>query len=122
VSDTELPSDAESVRAAFRLGWAVAGLRGRYRPDLFLHPDAGEEAGFARTRDDRSLPLASERKNREIRIEIFQAAEGLSERVGLALQSGKVATLERMRDVLALLENTNGATRLARWPRTAEAF
>jgi hypothetical protein len=122
VSDTELPSDAESVRAAFRLGWAVAELRGRYRPDLFLHPDAGAEAGFARTRDDRPLPLASERKNREIRIEIFQAAEGLSERLGLALQSGKVATLDRMRDVLALLENTNAATRLTRWPPTAEAF
>jgi hypothetical protein len=30
-----VPADLESVRCAFRLGWAVAELRGRCQPDRF---------------------------------------------------------------------------------------
>lgn len=122
VSDTSWPADLEQVRAAFRLGWAVAELRGRYRPDLFLHPEPGAPAGFARKGDDQPLPLGTERKNREVRIEIFQAAAGLSKVVDLELEAGGGRTLARMRNVVDRLENTNAANREAQWPAVARAF
>jgi len=75
------PADLDQVRAAFRLGWAVAELRGRYRPDLFNRPDPLHSEQFARI--EHALPLADERKNREIRIEVFEAITGLCKVLGL---------------------------------------
>ena len=68
-SDLQPPEDADSVRRAFHLGWAIAELRGRYRPDLSDNPtpDAGPVIG----RLDHALPLANERTPGEHRVELY---------------------------------------------------
>lgn len=73
--------DGDSVRSAFRLGWAIAELRGRYRPDLIDNPipDPGPSIG----RPDHALPLANERTPPEQRVEIVHAVNGLSGALGL---------------------------------------
>jgi hypothetical protein len=116
------PPDLEQVRAAFRLGWAVAELRGRYRPDLFLHPEPGALPAFARDADDQPLPLGVERKNREVRIEVFEAALGLSKVLDLKLKIDGRETVDRIQQALEGLENTNEARRRSRWPAVARAF
>jgi hypothetical protein len=122
MSDPIPPIDLEQMRTAFRLGWAVAELRGRYRPDLFLHPEAGAPAAFKRDKDEHPLPLGNERKNREVRIEVFQGAAGLSKALNLDLEVDGAETLEHIRDVIACLEDTDAATRRAQWPEVADAF
>jgi hypothetical protein len=122
VPDASPPADLEQVRAAFRLGWAVAELRGRYRPDLFLHPEPDAPPAFRRAASDQPLPLANERKNQEVRIEVFQAAAGLSDALDLHLKTKGTPTLERIHDVTARLEKTNNANRRSRWPTVAQAF
>jgi hypothetical protein len=116
------PADSEGVRAAFRLGWAVSELRGRARPDLFLHPEPDEPAAFKRILDDHPLPLGSERKNREVRIETLTAAAGLSAALHLDVLIGNAPALGRMRSVTEGLENTNDAQRRQLWPGVARAF
>lgn len=122
ISSPTPPTDLEQMRTAFRLGWAVAELRGRYRPDLFLHPEAGAPTAFKRDKDEHPLPLGNERKNREVRIEVFQGAAGLSKALNLDLEIDGANALERIRDVVACLEDTDAATRRARWPKVADAF
>jgi hypothetical protein len=122
VADPSSPADLEEVRSAFRLGWVVAELRGRYRPSLFLHPEPGAAPGFTRQKTEQPLPLGTERKNREVRIEVFQAAVGLSAALGLKVETNGTQTLERIRTVVDRLENTNAATRRAQWPAVAQAF
>ena len=75
--------DADSVRSAFRLGWAIAELRGRFRPDLIDHPVP--DPGPAIVRPDHELPLASERTAVEQRTEVIVAVMGLSGALGLDL-------------------------------------
>lgn len=70
------PADLEQVRYAFRLGWVVAELRGRYRPDLFDTREPGDTGSFRR--EEYELPLSNERSLTEIRIELLGAAEDLS--------------------------------------------
>lgn len=76
------PPDTEQVRYAFRLGWVVAELRGRYRPDRFGEREPGNQGVFLRK--DFELPLSNERSPAEIRIELFDAAEDLSRELKLA--------------------------------------
>ncbi|HLM85225.1 MAG TPA: hypothetical protein VK272_03450 [Solirubrobacteraceae bacterium] len=121
------PADLEQMRAAFRLGWAVAELRGRYRPDLFLHPEPDAPKAFKRNAQERPLPLAGERKSREIRIEIYEAAVGLSGALDLNLQTrragGSVSTLELVKDATLHIENAkNAAERRSVWPSVAQRF
>jgi hypothetical protein len=122
VPDPPPPADLEQVRAAFRLGWVVAELRGRYRPDLFLHPEPGAPAGFVRAATEQPLPLANERKKREVRIEVFQAAQGLSKALDLNVEIDGANALERINRIVDRLENTNAVTRQMRWPVVARAF
>lgn len=122
MADALPPPDLEEIRAAFRLGWAVAELRGRYRPALFLSPEPGAPPGFTRKGNDQPLPLGVERKNREIRIEVLEAAAGLSRSLDLNPETGASKALERIHDLLNGLENTNAANREERWPRVAQAF
>ncbi|MGI8572007.1 MAG: hypothetical protein ACR2L9_05175 [Solirubrobacteraceae bacterium] len=75
--------DADSVRSAFRLGWAIAELRGRFRPDLIDHPVP--DPGPAIVRPDHELPLANERSAVEQRTEVIVAVKGLSGALGLDL-------------------------------------
>jgi hypothetical protein len=121
------PADLEQMRAAFRLGWAVAELRGRYRPDLFLHPEPDAPKAFARNRQERPLPLAGERKSREIRIEIYEAAVGLSGALGLDLQTKRaglsVSVLDLVKDATLRMEKAkNDADRREAWPSVAQRF
>lgn len=75
------PADLEQVRYAFRLGWIVAELRGRYRPDLFDGLEPGNPGGLLR--EEYELPLANERSPTEMRIELIEAARDLSGALGL---------------------------------------
>jgi hypothetical protein len=97
------PADLEQVRYALRLGWVVAELRGRYRPDRFGKHEPGNSGGFKRK--DFELPLANERSQTEIRIELFEAAEDLSGvlRLDLRDEHGK-PVLEQIK---TLLESMN---------------
>jgi hypothetical protein len=58
------PADAEKVMWAIRLGWYVAEVRGRSRPDGPEPPN-----GAMPSRADGQLPLRSERNEDELRIE-----------------------------------------------------
>ena len=75
------PPDTEQVRYAFRLGWVIAELRGRYRPDRFGKREPGNQSALLRK--DFELPLSNERSQTEIRIELFDAAEDLSRELKL---------------------------------------
>jgi hypothetical protein len=75
-----------------------------------------------RQKGEQPLPLGTERKHREVRIEVLQAATGLSAVLGLELEVNGSPTLERIRTVVDRLENTNAAIRQAQWPMVAQAF
>jgi hypothetical protein len=83
----ESPSDLGVVRYAFRLGWAVSELRGRYRPDRFGQRDPGHGEVFAR--NGYELPLASERSPAEIRLELVDTVEDLCQAVDLTDEATK---------------------------------
>ena len=72
------PGDAEQVLQAFRLGWALAEVRGRYRPGvpLIRRPPGG-------TRTDHALPLADERSAAEQLIELHTALAELAAALGV---------------------------------------
>lgn len=102
MADLPAPNDIDDVRSAFRLGWGVAELRGRYRPDLFDQPEPGAPPPFGRK--DHALPLANERKSREIRIEVFEAVAGLNKALGLDLQVGGAPALDRLHGFFKQME------------------
>jgi hypothetical protein len=53
------PSDIEQVRYAFRLGWVIAELRGRYRPDRFGKREPGQRSPATARRPGRPRPKDS---------------------------------------------------------------
>jgi len=71
------PTQADQVRAAFRLGWAVSELRGRFRPERFLQPDPVPAGQVKFQRPDWELAMSVERSPTELRIEVMSAVEGL---------------------------------------------
>jgi hypothetical protein len=81
VADDQPADDADAVRSAFRLGWAIAELRGCYRPDLIANPLPDPGPGILRP--DHELPLANERPVVEQRTELVVAVKGLSAVLGL---------------------------------------
>ncbi len=95
------PADAPDVTEAFRLGWAIAELRGRYRPGI----EHVETAPTAR-RADNALPLAAERTAVEQRYELFMVVKGLSASLGLDFPDGpsKTARADELRLLLTGLE------------------
>lgn len=62
--------------SAFRFGWAIAELRGRYRPDL--QKAASEQAAHEAKRPEHALPLFNERSWKEQRIEVEEIVDALS--------------------------------------------
>lgn len=99
------PDDPEKVRSAFRLGWAIAELRGRYRPDFRVDEFSSEQASIART--GHALPLSNERTPAEQRIEVSRLVDGLAS--ALNLESGGTAattTMNGLKPVLRTLERT----------------
>jgi hypothetical protein len=75
------PNDLDDVRAAFRLGWALAELRGRYRPDIKIDEQTGGAPTLGRTW--KALPLGNERTAHEQRIEVIRVLRGLSGQLDL---------------------------------------
>lgn len=116
----ETPPDLEVVRYAFRLGWALAELRGRYSPRHFGERDPGH--GPALKRDGFGLPLASERSPAELRIELTDTVEDLSTAVGLT----DAEHVTRWTAVRVCLENVENAKdpqeRATQWNGAAERF
>jgi len=82
-NDKQLTADAAQVTSAFRLGWAIAELRGRYRPTV-----EHVERGASSRRADNALPLAAERTTIEQRIELFMVVRGLSHTLELDFPDG----------------------------------
>src|SRR5436305_5657753 len=113
------PSDVEEVRAAFRLGWALSELRGRYRPERFLKPVPvpPEHVDFARSIHE--LPLSIERSPDEVRIEILQAVQGLIGGLGLASNTALSSALAVVSETACEL-NKDGADPAAGWPPFAD--
>lgn len=73
--------DAQSVIASFRFGWAIAELRGRYRPDVSHVEELPVAPVLKRT--EHALPLANERTPKEQRIEVIKIVAGLSQQLEL---------------------------------------
>jgi hypothetical protein len=71
------PADADRVDQALRLGWCVAEVRGRNRPDGPKPP------GVALTRDGHVLPLRIERSSTELRIEAQSVLSALAGQLGV---------------------------------------
>lgn len=72
-----VPPDAAAVVSALRLGWCMAEVRGRNRPD----PPPG--AGVEPPRPDHALPLEIERTPDELRIEAEMLLIELAARMGV---------------------------------------
>jgi hypothetical protein len=107
------PFDTELVRYAFRLGWVIAELRGRYRPDRFGKREPGNQSAFLRK--DFELPLSNERSQTEIRIELFDAAEDLSRELKLdPCDEDGHTLLEQIKPLMEAMK-TEGADRPALW-------
>src|ERR1700686_5521638 len=68
-----MPDDSEQVLSAIRLGWYVAEVRGRNRPDGPV--PAGN---ILPSRGEGELPLRFERSPRELRIEAQATLEALA--------------------------------------------
>jgi len=97
-----VPADLDSVRYAFRLGWAVAELRGRYQLDRFDKRDPGGEKVFKR--GTHQLPLASERSPAEIRKELIETVEDLSKELDLDQDAAASETWTTLKALLTTIE------------------
>jgi hypothetical protein len=93
--------DADGVRVAFRFGWALAELRGRFRPDLLDSPIP--DPGPRILRPDHALPLANERSAAEQRIEVIQAIRGLSAALGLDFDVDGKRQAERLDPLMSAI-------------------
>ena len=115
---TEEATDLERVRYAFRLGWAIAELRGRYEPSRFDHRDPGAEKVFRR--GAYQLPLSSERSPAEIRKELTETGEDLSQALGLQDDQKVAESWTTLTALLAAIESA--ANRKALWDEVVKSF
>jgi hypothetical protein len=118
VTGAEQPADLDKVRYAFRLGWAIAELRGRYRPARFDQRDPGHESVFARNGFE--LPLAAERSAAEIRRELVDTVEDLCRVVDFSDDDAK-PSWEQLKASLIGYEKQS-ANHEALWTETAHEF
>jgi hypothetical protein len=112
------PPDLNEVRYAFRLGWAVSELRGRYRPDRLGQRDPGHGKVFVR--NGHELPLASERSPAEIRKELIETVEDLFPPMSLT-DDGTKTIWEALKTSLEGLA-AKGADHDDLWPHVAHKF
>ena len=113
------PADLDQVRQAFRLGWAVAELRGRHRPDRYEQPLPFAPEAFGRT--EHELPLGIERGADELRIEVLKTAQGLSSAIGLDQKRPVAKALGRVVS-LAWTRSREDADIAGSWDALADAF
>jgi len=118
VAVAEQLADLDKVRYAFRLGWAIAELRGRYRQDRFGQRDPGHETVF--TRNGFELPLAAERSPAEIRKELVEAVQDLCGVVDFSDDDAK-PSWEQLKASLIGYEKQS-ANHDALWPEVAHEF
>lgn len=118
VSDDQPRDGQDTVRSAFRLGWAIAELRGRYRPDRIDNPIP--DPGPAIVRTDHALPLANERSAAEQRIEVVHAVKGLSQELAVDFPLGGQTRPEQLDPVLDAL--TARRPEQAAWDRLTKAL
>ncbi len=111
-------SDVEEVRAAFRLGWALSELRGRYRPDRFHEPVPVAAEHFDFDRPVHELPLTIERSPDEVRIETLKAVQGLIGLLGLTDNTSLSSALTTVTEAACRL-NKDRADVSADWPAFA---
>jgi hypothetical protein len=111
--------DAEMVIAAFRFGWAVAELRGRYRPSV-SHVE--EMIGTPELkRSEHALPLATERSSKEQRIEVIRVVQGLSQQLALTFpESDGATTADRLNVLMRQLDSE--PTKARAWEALTEGF
>jgi hypothetical protein len=109
--------DAADVTAAFRLGWAIAELRGRYRPAVAHVAESPPSRQV-----DNALPLAAERTPAEQRLELFMVVNGLSDALGLDFPDAttRLTRAAQLRGLLGALDAkpTDGD----RWDALTAAF
>lgn len=115
----EAPKDLASVRYAFRLGWAVAELRGRYQADRYDKRDPG--TGRAFKRGSFQLPLSSERSPAEIRKELLETVEELSKELKLHENDTVTKAWTALKTMLEHLEDPN-EDRSALWITATKCF
>lgn len=115
----EVPKDLASVRYAFRLGWAVAELRGRYQPDRYDKRDPG--TGKAFKRGSFQLPLSSERSPAEIRKELLETVDELSKELTLHESEPVTKAWTALKPMLEHMEDP-GEDRLALWTTATKCF
>jgi hypothetical protein len=113
-----VPPDLEQVREAFRLGWLVSELRGRCRLDSLDHPLPRAIEEQIPPRLPHALPLATERKPGEVRIELSGGARQLSKALGLDPKKLELVSKARK----ALEKPRAGANKKALWTALADAF
>jgi hypothetical protein len=116
-TNTPPPTDADDAMRAFRLGWAIAELRGRYRPTVSHVEDSPPSR-----RADNALPLAAERTPAEQRLEVFTVVHGLSAALGLDFadgpnNAGRTAELRLLLNGLDATPSDAG-----RWEQLTAAF
>ena len=111
----DLVADVEQVRTAFRLGWAVSELRGRYRPERFIEPVPFPPGHQRFTRPVHELPLSIERSPDEKRIEILKVLQGLAASLELSEYDGVARALGEVTESAPEL-GKEGADVAAGWP------
>jgi hypothetical protein len=95
-----MPNDSDLVLSALRLGWYLAEVRGRNRPD---GPRPSESK--LPSRSDHALPLRFERTLRESRIEAQVTLEALAKKLNVAKNPENTSTDVETVDVTALQLN-----------------
>jgi hypothetical protein len=102
--DAHHADDAHHVLSALRLGWSVAEMRGRNRPD----GPPGEVLGMP-DRTDHPLPLRIERGPTELRIEIQSVVAELARKLNVDDASDGTSLTDALGDQAKLLAHTRAA-------------
>src|ERR1035437_5109732 len=131
--DQPVAVEPDRAKDLMRLGWAVAELRGRVGFGL---NDPGRLIPAQPVRTDHALPLAEERSQAELRIEIKGVVAALATRTGLAFSGDGMEDadgnlpakdsctgVQRVIDLGdAVPEDTDAATRAPTWSAFTEAL
>ena len=101
------PDDSDAVLGMVRLGWYMAEVRGRNRPDM----PAGAPLKLPH-RTDHALPLERERSASELRIEAQAVLKALADRAGVDQESSGASfagAVDRAAKALAQASGTAGS-------------